>query len=132
MTQPIVVDPLALSSRGALEAGSAAPLPASPGAVQKFNQLMFSAGGAAAPTIASPMLGGTGNTLTAFVQRVSQRWEMGQGALKGIAEGGKVGASELMLVQIQLMNCALDVELSSKSASLLENGVQTVMQRGGA
>ena len=57
---------------------------------------------------------------------------MGQGALKGIAEGGKVGASELMLVQIQLMNCALDVELSSKSASLLENGVQTVMQRGGA
>lgn len=132
MTQPIVVDPLALASRGALEAGGAAPLPASPGAVQKFNQLMFSAGGAAAPATVSPMLADTGNSLAAFAQRVSQRWETGQEALKGLANDGKVDASELIQVQIQLMNCALDVELSSKSASLLENGVQTVMQRGGA
>lgn len=105
-------------------------LPAAPGAAQKFEQLMFSpnASASAAASSSASAIDRTG--LRNYVDGLSRRWEAGQSALQRMAEAGTYTSKELIQTQMQMINCALDVEVSSKCASMFENGVQTLVQRG--
>ncbi|GFE82387.1 hypothetical protein GCM10011487_43870 [Steroidobacter agaridevorans] len=100
--------------------------------VARFEQLMFAPNGnaAASATPGALTLGGVGdNRLQVHLQRLSDRWEAGQSAVNRLASRNDVSAKDLIVTQMQMINCALDVEVSSKCASVFENGVQTLTQR---
>jgi hypothetical protein len=71
-----------------------------------------------------------GSGLRHHIEALSRRWDAGQSAIKRMADAGEFTSKELIQTQIQMINCALDVEVSSKCASMFENGVQTLIQRG--
>jgi hypothetical protein len=102
-------------------------MPAAPGAVQKFERLMFSPASQASAAGASAL---ERSGLRNHFQALSQRWEAGQSSLQRMMDAGEYTSKELIQTQIQMINCALDVEVSSKCASMFENGVQTLVQRG--
>lgn len=102
-------------------------LPAPAGAAGKFEQLMY------APdfrTASHGPVNGAAVGLRHYVEQLSRRWETGQTALKRMTDAGQFTSKDLVLTQMQMINCALDVEVSSKCASIFENGVQTLIQRG--
>jgi hypothetical protein len=104
------------------------PAAASLTSVARFEQLLYSPGamqGHAAVTQSGAP------DLRAFLDGMSHRWDAGQSALMTMSGGGPVSAKDLILMQMQMTNCALDVEVSSKCAGILENGVQTLTQRPG-
>lgn len=108
-----------------------ARMPAAAEAVQKFERLMYAPGMAPQaprfePHAAAGMQGGLGH----HIEELSRRWELGQSALRRVMDTGAVSAKDLVLTQMQMIHCALDVEVSSKCASMFENGVQTLIQRG--
>lgn len=101
--------------------------------VARFEQLMFAPNGSSpvgSMSAASITQGGVGdNRLQVHLQRLSDRWEAGQSAVNRLATRNDVSAKDLIVTQMQMINCALDVEVSSKCASIFENGVQTLTQR---
>lgn len=120
-------DSLSYSPLSASERLNVDRLPVAPGSAQRFQMLMF------APTpAANAGVGATGAAggLHHYVEALSRRWEAGQSAVMRMAGTGNFTSKELIQTQIQMINCALDVEVSSKCASMFENGVQTLIQRG--
>lgn len=103
-------------------------LPAPAGAASKFERLMYAPDFRTA-TSHGPV-NGTAVGVRQYVEQLSHRWEAGQTALKRMTDAGQFTSKELVLTQMQMINCALDVEVSSKCASMFENGVQTLIQRG--
>ena len=103
-------------------------LPVAPGSAQRFQMLMFAPPSADAASMATSSVAGGG--LRHHIEALSRRWEAGQHSLKRMSEAGEFTSKELIQTQIQMINCALDVEVSSKCASMFESGVQTLIQRG--
>lgn len=130
MTGAIELTSLTFSPRDPLQLGGADRLPASPGAALRFEQLLYAppAPGSATPLSAAGSLSGGG--LRRYAENLSARWDAGQNTLRQMTERGQFTSKELILAQIQMVHCALDVEVSSKCASMFENGVQTLVQRG--
>jgi hypothetical protein len=122
------------SSSSPAETAGAPPAAASRQAVQRFEQLMYSPRPGLASAALQLAASGTaqGGGMQMYIQHLSQRWENGQAALRNMLANGKFATSELVLTQMQMINCAIDVEVSSKCASIFESGVQTLVQRGGA
>jgi hypothetical protein len=122
------------SSWGLNETAGARPAAAAPQAVQRFEQLMYSPTQSLAA--GSLQMGAPattkGRSMQLYVEHLSQRWESGQAAIQKILSNEKLTTSDLMQTQMQLVNCAIDIEVSSKCASIFESGVQTLVQRGGA
>ena len=112
------------------ESSGVGRLPAAPGAAQKFQMLMFAPHGAAGANAMSQASALTGGGLRHHIEALSRRWEAGQNAINSMAARGEFTSKELIQTQIQMINCALDVEVSSKCAGMFENGVQTLIQRG--
>jgi hypothetical protein len=65
-----------------------------------------------------------------YLAKLSERWNAGQATLQQMTDRGEFSSRELVLAQIQMVNCALDMEVSSKCAGMFESGVQTLIQRG--
>jgi hypothetical protein len=130
MTSHLAPNPLTFAPQAQRETMSVDRLPAAPGAVQRFELLMYSPAspGGGASVAATSGLERSG--LRHYVEGLSRRWEAGQTALKRMTDAGEYSSKELIQTQIQMINCALDVEVSSKCASMFENGVQTLVQRG--
>jgi hypothetical protein len=103
-------------------------LPVAPGSAQRFQMLMFAPPSANATSLSATSIAGGG--LKHHLDALSRRWDAGQDALKRMSEAGNFTSKELIQTQMQMINCALDVEVSSKCASMFENGVQTLIQRG--
>ena len=103
-------------------------MPVAPGSAQRFQMLMFAPPSANATSLSVTSMAGGG--LKHHLDALSRRWDAGQDALKRMSEAGNFTSKELIQTQIQMINCALDVEVSSKCASMFENGVQTLIQRG--
>lgn len=103
-------------------------LPAPAGAARRFEQLMFVPESRLSGQSA---VSGASSGLRQYIEQLSQRWNSGQSALERMTHAGQFTSKELVLTQMQMINCALDVEVSSKCASMFENGVQTLIQRGG-
>ncbi len=124
-------NPLSFSPLSQAEGASVGRLPAAPGAAEKFQMLMFSpqAANASGATVSTAAVSGGG--LQHHVEALSRRWEAGQTALQRMTDAGEFTSKELIQTQVTMINCALDVEVSSKCASMFENGVQTLIQRGG-
>ena len=104
-------------------------LPAPAGTAQRFERLLYAPESRMTNHVGA--LNTAGNGLRQYIEQLSHRWESGQSALKRMTESGQFTSKELVLTQMQMVNCALDVEVSSKCASMFENGVQTLIQRGG-
>ncbi len=111
------------------QSASGTRLPAPAGAAVRFEQLMYAPDGRMAAS--HGRVNGAASGLQHYVQALSNRWETGQTALKRMTDGGQFTSKDLVVTQMQMINCALDVEVSSKCASMFENGVQTLIQRGG-
>ena len=123
------VDMLGYAPLTGAEKASVDRLPVAPGSAQRFQMLMFAPPSSANTTSLSTMsIAGSG--LRHHIDGLSRRWEAGQSALKRMSDKGEFTSKELIQTQIQMINCALDVEVSSKCASMFENGVQTLVQRG--
>jgi hypothetical protein len=128
MTNHLAPNPLQFTPQTARESMSVERMPAAPGAVQKFETLMYAPFKAGAAASTNPLVrAGVHN----YVEGLSRRWEAGQASLKRMMDNGQYTSKELIQTQIQMINCALDVEVSSKCASMFENGVQTLVQRSG-
>ena len=136
MTQQIFLAAVSPGSSWSLTetAGARPAAAASPQAVQRFEQLMYSPTPGLAPGALQLTPSGTskGRGMQLYVEHLSQRWESGQAAIKKILANDKLTGSDLVRTQLQMINCAIDIEVSSKCASIFENGVQTLVQRGGA
>ena len=132
MNGSLVIPELLFSPQGAADVAGAARMPASPASVAQFEQLMYSPTQSATAVhsvfaSAGPQAAG----MHSYIEKLSSRWETGQAALAILAEKGNIGAHELVRTQMHLINCALDMEVSSKCAGMFENGVQTLVQRSG-
>lgn len=103
-------------------------LPVAPGSAERFQMLMFAPSSAGATPLSAASVAGDG--LRHHIEALSRRWQAGQSALNRLSEAGEFTSKELIQTQIQMINCALDVEVSSKCASMFESGVQTLVQRG--
>jgi hypothetical protein len=134
MTQQVLVAAVAPSSPSwsLTESVGARPLPASPQAVQRFEQLLYAPTSGRVPGELQLTTTTKARGMQMYVEHLSQRWESGQTAIRKILSNDKVTASDLVRTQLQMINCAIDLEVSSKCASIVENGVQTLVQRGGA
>jgi hypothetical protein len=122
------VDMLSYSPLSGAEKMGVDRLPAAPGSAQRFQMLMFNPPSANAAALSTEAVAGGG--LRNHIEALSRRWETGQNALQRMSEAGEFTSKELIQTQIQMINCALDVEVSSKCASMFESGVQTLIQRG--
>lgn len=129
MNGSIVATELVFSPQVQSASLSVERLPAAAGAAGRFEQLMYSPTGAAAHAVSPSGAVGAG-TLRHYVDQLSRRWDVGQSALERLMDTGQFTSKDLVLTQVQLVNCALDVEISSRCASMFENGVQTLVQRG--
>ena len=132
MNGSLAIPELMFSPQAGADVASATRLPASPGAIARFEQLMYSpAQGGAGVDSAFALAGPQGVGMHSYFEKLSSRWETGQAALAVLSEKGNIGAHELVRTQMHLINCALDMEVSSKCAGMFENGVQTLVQRSG-
>ena len=122
------VDMLGYAPLSGAEKAGVDRLPVAPGSAQRFQMLMFAPPSAEAGSMATSSVAGGG--LRHHIEALSRRWEAGQSALTRMSEAGEFTSKELIQTQIQMINCALDVEVSSKCASMFESGVQTLIQRG--
>ena len=129
MSTTVVLPELAFASQSSQNLVSRAP--SSPESVARFEQLMFAPNNAAsAGAPGSITASGVGeNRLQLHLERLSERWEASQAALNRFSDRKEVTTKDLVVTQMQMINCALDVEVSSKCASIFENGVQTLTQR---
>ncbi|MET0533997.1 MAG: hypothetical protein ABW171_07205 [Steroidobacter sp.] len=103
---------------------------AAPAAAQKFAQLMYSpsAPGSNAGLAAPGTLERSG--LRQYFEQLSHRWQSGQRALERLTASGKYTGAELVETHLAMINCTVDMEITSKCASTFENGVQTLIHRG--
>lgn len=122
------VDMLGYAPVSGAEKLSVDRLPVAPGSAQRFQMLMFAPPSANATSLNTASIAGGG--LRHHIEGLSRRWEAGQDSLKRMSEAGNFTSTELIKTQMQMINCALDVEVSSKCASMFESGVQTLIQRG--
>jgi hypothetical protein len=122
------VDMLGYTPLSGAEKLSVDRMPVAPGSAQRFQMLMFAPPSAIATSLSATSIAGGG--LKNHLDALSRRWNAGQDALKRMSEAGNFTSKELIQTQIQMINCALDVEVSSKCASMFESGVQTLIQRG--
>lgn len=129
MSTSVVLPELAFATQSTQN--PAARLPSASASVARFEQLMFAPNGAttAGSNTLSAASGVGNNRLQLHLERLSNRWEASQASLNRFADGKDVSAKDLVVTQMQMINCALDVEVSSKCASTFENGVQTLTQR---
>jgi hypothetical protein len=132
MSENMAISPLAFAPRTGLETGIETRLPASPASVARFEQLLY------VPPKTAEATQAAGQTLSVesagmrdYLAKLSERWNAGQDTLQRMTDRGEFSSRELVLAQIQMVNCALDMEVSSKCAGMFENGVQTLIQRGG-
>jgi hypothetical protein len=125
MTTSIPIQQLMFSSQSSESV--AARLPAPAGAARRFEQLIYAPDHRMTSGVGS--LSGASGSMQYYVEQLSNRWQSGQSALARMTEAGQFTTKELVLTQVQMINCALDVEVSSKCASMFENGVQTLIQR---
>lgn len=129
MSTTVVLPELAFAPQSTQ--GSAMRLSAAENSVARFEQLMFAPNGAS-PAGAGALSAASGvgnNRLQLHLQRLSERWEASQASLSRFADRNDVTTKDLVVTQMQMINCALDVEVSAKCASIFENGVQTLTQR---
>ena len=129
MSTSVVLPELAFAAQSTQN--PAGRLPSASDSVARFEQLMFAPNGAttAGSNTLSAASGVGNNRLQLHLERLSDRWEASQASLSRFADGKDVTAKDLVVTQMQMINCALDVEVSSKCASTFENGVQTLTQR---
>ncbi|HEY5808826.1 MAG TPA: hypothetical protein VIT67_12705 [Povalibacter sp.] len=109
--------------------------PASAASVARFEQLMYAPDASRAHLSSAPhaighveRTSGIGNLLQ-VVEQMSGKWHASQKAVDQLANRGTLNMGELMLLQRELLNSTVNVEISSKATGLLENGVQSIMNR---
>jgi hypothetical protein len=122
------VDMLGYAPLSGAEKAGVDRLPVAPRSAERFQMLMFAPSSANATSLSPASAAGDG--LRHHIEALSRRWEAGQSALNRMSEAGEFTSKELIQTQIQMINCELDVEVSSKCASMFESGVQTLVQRG--
>lgn len=122
------VDMLGYAPLSGAEKAGIDRLPVAPGAAERFQMLMFAPTSGNGASLNTTSVAGEG--LRHHIEALSRRWQAGQTALNRMSEAGEFTSKELIQTQIQMINCALDVEVSSKCASMFESGVQTLVQRG--
>ena len=129
MSTTVVLPELAFAPQSTQS--SAGRMPSDSHSVARFEQLMFAPNGAtsANSTTLNAANGVGNNRLQLHLQRLSERWEASQASLNRFADRNDVTTKDLVVTQMQMINCALDVEVSAKCASIFENGVQTLTQR---
>ena len=103
---------------------------ASPGAAQRFSLLMYSPAPSANHAGLAPPSTLDRGGLRAYFDQLSHRWQSGQRALERLTASGKYTSAELVETHLAMINCTVDMEITSKCASTFENGVQTLIQRG--
>ncbi|HKE95943.1 MAG TPA: hypothetical protein VKB34_16665 [Povalibacter sp.] len=114
----------------------AAREPANAGSISRFEQLLYAPNAGHAPlTDAAGMAdrvargpGGLPGILNA-VEQMSAHWRSGQSAIDQLTSHGTLTMRDLMLLQRELLNSTVNVEISSRATSLLENGIQSIVNR---
>lgn len=130
MDSSITPSPLSYVPQVQSQGNSVGRAPASPGAAQKFALLMYSPStpGSNAGLAAPSALERSG--LRHYFEQLSHRWQSGQRALERLTTAGKYTSAELVETHLAMINCTVDMEITSKCASTFENGVQTLIHRG--
>ena len=130
MNSSIAPSPLSYAPEVQSQGNGVGRMSAPPGAAQKFSMLMYSPSApASSAALAAPgSLERSG--LRYYFEQLSNRWQSGQRALERLTASGKYTGAELVETHLAMINCTVDMEITSKCASTFENGVQTLIHRG--
>jgi Type III secretion basal body protein I, YscI, HrpB, PscI len=105
---------------------------ARPDSIARFQTLMFAPEGAAT---SAAMPSGAADTSGASVrvqgwaEGMSSQWKGFDEAMQKMAATKDLSPKELLSLQYQLMKTSVSLELTSKSAGMVERNVQTLTQR---
>ncbi|MCW7542115.1 hypothetical protein OOT46_30425 [Aquabacterium sp. A7-Y] len=116
-------------------AGAGAAGPGRADAVARFETLLYAPGGATPATTAAldPTLSGTAlqNTggVRAWAHGLSQDWRKLESSVARLSATQELSARDLMALQYQVTTASVSLELSSKSAGMVERDVQSLLQR---
>ncbi len=125
--QQIAFVPQAVTNQTAGQAGGSAAA-ARPDSIGRFEQLMFAPEGAAASSVssASSIAGGR---LQGWAEGMSSQWHGLDQAMQKMATTKDMSPQELLSMQYQMVKASVSLELTSKSAGVVERDIQTLTQR---
>jgi hypothetical protein len=130
--QQIAFIPQAATTQAAGQATGPAAA-ARPDSIARFETLMFAPEGAAnstattSPTAAATT--GAGGGLQGWAEGVSSQWKGFDDAFQRISTAKDLSPQELLSIQHQLLKASVSLELTSKSAGVVERDIQTLTQR---
>jgi hypothetical protein len=106
---------------------------ARPDSIARFQTLMFAPEGAAgsSATMSSTAAStpGAAGGLQGWAEDVSSQWKSFDDAFQRVSTAKDLSPQELLAIQHQLLKASVSLELTSKSAGVVERDIQTLTQR---
>lgn len=103
---------------------------ARPDSIARFQTLMFAPEGAASaaatPTANTP---GAGAQAQGWLEGVSSQWKGFDQVVQKMTATKDLSPQELLSLQYQMVKASVSLELTSKSAGVVERDIQTLIQR---
>lgn len=126
IAQQIAFVPQAATTQAAGQSGGPASA-AKPDSIARFQTLMFAPEGAA--TSAAMPTDSASTRVQGWAEGVSSQWRGLEDAVQRMSTTQDLSPSELLSLQYQMMKASVSLELTSKSAGVVERNVQTLTQR---
>jgi hypothetical protein len=108
-------------------APSTGPQPAPTDSISRFETLMYTPGSDAAA--ASPAATGTQAHLRGALEGLSTQWRGLDQVIARLSKTPELTPKEMMSLQYEMVKASTTLELTSKSAGIVERDVQTLIQR---
>jgi type III secretion system YscI/HrpB-like protein len=128
IAQQIAFVPQAATTQAAGQGQAAGPASAAkPDSIARFQTLMFAPEGAA--TSVTIPTDDASTRVQGWAEGVSSQWRGLEDAVQRMSTTQDLSPSELLSLQYQMMKASVSLELTSKSAGVVERNVQTLTQR---
>jgi hypothetical protein len=101
---------------------------ARPDSIARFQTLMYAPEGtaSAAATVNTP---GAGAHMQGWLESVSSQWNGLDQSIQRMSSPNGLTPQELLSLQYQVLKASVSLELTSKSAGVVERDIQTLIQR---
>jgi hypothetical protein len=130
IAQQIAFVPQTATAQAAGQTGGPASA-AKPDSIARFQTLMFAPEGAAAgtATMSPAAADGAGARVQGWAEGMSSQWKGLDEAVQKMSTTQDLSPKELLSMQYQMVKASVSLELTSKSAGVVERDVQTLTQR---
>jgi Type III secretion basal body protein I, YscI, HrpB, PscI len=128
IAQQIAFVPQTATTQAAGQGQATGPASAAkPDSIARFQTLMFAPEGAASS--ATMLADGANTGVQGWAEGVSSQWRGLDEAVQKMSTTQDLSPKELLSMQYQIMKASVSLELTSKSAGVVERDIQTLTQR---